>query len=182
VASFEQAGKIMTERQAEVFIHPPSPADADEFISAAQASKPGMLPWVDPADTPARFHAYLNRSAREDFACFLVRHGACGALVGFVNINNIVRGGFQSGYLGYAGFATHTGRGLMSAGVAAVVRTAFTDLGLHRLEANIQPDNHRSIALVRRLGFRREGLSPHYLMVDGQWRDHERWAILAEDG
>ena len=69
----------------------------------------------------------------------------------------------------------------MSAGVAAVVSTAFADLGLHRLEANIQPANARSIALVRRLGFRREGLSPHYLMVDGQWRDHERWAVLADE-
>lgn len=171
----------MTEPQSEVFVRPPSPADGGEFISAAQASRPGMLPWVDPADTPARFRAYLDRSARDDFACCLVRHSACGALVGFVNINNIVRGGFQSGYLGYAGFVTHTGRGLMSAGVATVVTAAFTDLGLHRLEANIQPANERSIALVRRLGFRREGLSPHYLMVDGQWRDHERWAVVADE-
>jgi [ribosomal protein S5]-alanine N-acetyltransferase len=164
-----------------VFISAPAAADAAEFIAAAQASKPSMLPWVDPADTAARFAAYLDRAARDEFACFLVRHSECGALVGFVNINNIVRGGFQSGYLGYAGFSTHAGRGLMSAGVAAVITTAFSDLGLHRLEANIQPANERSIALVRRLGFRREGLSPHYLLVDGEWRDHERWAVLADE-
>jgi ribosomal-protein-alanine N-acetyltransferase len=159
----------------------PTAADCDEFIAAAQASQDAILPWVDPPGSRERFAAYLDRSARDDFACFLVRHSECGGLIGFVNINNIVRGGFQSGYLGYAGFVTHRGQGLMSAGVAAVVRTAFADLGLHRLEANIQPANARSIALVRRLGFRREGLSPHYLMVDGQWRDHERWAVVADE-
>ena len=62
----------------------------------------------------------------------------------------------------------------------SIVSTAFADLGLHRLEANIQPDNARSLALVQRLGFSREGYSPQYLMVDGQWRDHERWAVRAE--
>jgi [ribosomal protein S5]-alanine N-acetyltransferase len=164
-----------------VSVSAPAPADCDEFIAAALASKAGMLPWVDPPDSPERYAAYLERSARVDFECFLVRHRDCGRLVGFVNINNIVRGGFQSGYLGYAGFATHAGKGLMSAGVAAVVGTAFGRLGLHRVEANIQPANARSITLVKRLGFRREGLSPHYLMVDGQWRDHERWAILADE-
>jgi len=164
-----------------VVLSTPAAADAEEFIAAAQASRSHLEPWVDPADTAARFAAYLDRAGREDFACFLVRHSECGALVGYVNINNIVRGGFQSGYLGYAGFATHAGRGLMSAGVAAVVTTAFTELGLHRLEANIQPANERSRALVRRLGFRREGLSPHYLLVDGEWRDHERWAVLADE-
>jgi len=167
--------------ESPVSLSTPAPADRDEFLEAARVSKPTVLPWVDPADTPERYAAYLDRAARDEFACFLIRHRDCGRLVGFVNINNIVRGGFQSGYLGYAGFATHAGKGLMSAGVAAVVSTAFTEIGLHRLEANIQPANERSLALVRRLGFRREGMSPHYLMVDGQWRDHERWAIVADE-
>jgi len=60
-----------------------------------------------------------------------------------------------------------------------VVRYAFTSLGLHRLEANIQPANRASLAVVERLSFRREGWSPAFLMVDGKWRDHERWAITA---
>jgi Acetyltransferase (GNAT) domain len=62
-----------------------------------------------------------------------------------------------------------------------VVRHAFGALGLHRLEANIQPANRRSIRLVRRAGFRREGFSRRYLKIFGRWRDHERWAITAED-
>jgi len=69
----------------------------------------------------------------------------------------------------------------MATGVRAVIDTAFHEVGLNRLEANIQPSNHRSIDLVRRLGFELEGFSRRYLWVDGAWRDHQRWALLAED-
>jgi [ribosomal protein S5]-alanine N-acetyltransferase len=163
-----------------VLISAPSPADAAEFTSAVRASD-SLQPWVDPPATAERFAAYLERAAQQDRASFLIRHAECGALVGFANISNIVRGALQSGFLGYGGFASHAGSGLMTEGVGAVVAAAFTDLGLHRLEANIQPQNSRSIALASRLGFRKEGFSPRYLMVDGAWRDHERWAVLADE-
>jgi ribosomal-protein-alanine N-acetyltransferase len=100
--------------------------------------------------------------------------------VGYVNISNIVRSDFQSGHLGFGAFASHAGQGFMTRGLAAVLGMAFGDLGLHRVEANIQPANRRSIGLVRRLGFEKEGVSPSYLMVGGEWRDHERWALRAE--
>ena len=165
----------------DIDLAPPSPADADEFIAAAVESAALHRPWLTAPDTPERFAAFLNRAAREDQASYLIRHRDCGGLVGYVNINNIVRGALRSGYLGYASFLSHARRGLMTAGLAAVVSDGFTTLGLHRLEANIQPDNAPSLNLVRRLGFRREGFSPRYLIIDGQWRDHERWTMLAED-
>lgn len=159
----------------------PSPADSDEFIAAAIDSAPLHGSFLSAPDTAERFTAFLNRAAREDQASYLIRHTACGRLVGYVNINNIVRGALRSGYLGYAAFRSHAGRGLMTAGLAAVVTDGFTSVGLHRLEANIQPDNARSLGLVRRLGFQREGFSPRYLLIDGEWRDHERWAMVADE-
>ena len=95
-------------------------------------------------------------------------------------MNNIVRGGFQSGCQGYGAFASHAGQGFMTRGLAAVLGIAVGDLGLHRVEANIQPENRRSVGLARRLGFEKEGVSPSYLMVGGQWRDRERWVLRAE--
>jgi [ribosomal protein S5]-alanine N-acetyltransferase len=159
----------------------PSADDADEFLEAVRASRWLHQPWTDPPDTPERFAAYLDRVAGDEFAGCLIRHAGCGKLAGYVNINNIVSGAFHSAYLGYSAFASHVGRGLMTTGVRAVIDMAFDDLGLHRLEANVQPDNQRSINLVRRLGFELEGFSRRYLWVDGAWRDHERWALRAED-
>jgi ribosomal-protein-alanine N-acetyltransferase len=98
-----------------------------------------------------------------------------------INVNEIVRGAFRSAYLGYYAFLPHVGHGYMSEALALALRWAFGALRLHRVEANIQLGNSASRALVRRLGFRREGFSPRYLKVAGRWRDHERWALLAED-
>jgi ribosomal-protein-alanine N-acetyltransferase len=165
----------------DVALSAPSATDANEFIEAVRASRSLHRPWIDPPDTTGRFGTYLERVAGEQHAAYLIRHSDCGKLVGYVNINNIVRGSFQSGYVGYAAFASHSGRGLMTKGLGAVLATAFGALGLHRVEANIQPTNDRSIRLVRRLGFEREGFSSRYLIVDGAWRDHERWAMLAEN-
>ena len=91
-----------------------------------------------------------------------------------------MRGNFHSAYLGYYAFAPHAGQGLMAEGLALVIRDAFRRLRLHRVEANIQPGNKASLRLVRRLGFRREGYSPRYLKIGGRWRDHERWALRAD--
>jgi len=165
----------------DVVLSRPSAADAEEFTGAVRASRSLHGPWLAPPDTPATFAAYLDRAARDDQASYLIRHRRCGGLVGFVNVNNIVRGALQSGYLGYGAFASHAGRGLMTAGLRAVLDSVFGELGLHRVEANIQPGNLPSIGLVRRLGFEREGFSRRYLKVGGDWRDHERWALLAED-
>jgi ribosomal-protein-alanine N-acetyltransferase len=165
----------------QVTVTAPTAADGDEFIAAARASRSLHHPWLAPPDTAAGYRAYLERAAQDDQAGFLIRHRACGGLVGAANVNSIVRGGFQSGYLGYGAFASHAGRGLMTEGLRAVLGVVFGELGLHRVEANIQPGNAASLALAGRLGFEKEGFSRRYLHIDGEWRDHERWALLAED-
>jgi [ribosomal protein S5]-alanine N-acetyltransferase len=164
----------------QIILASPSPDDAAEFIAAVEASRVLHRPWIDAPDTPQRYEAYLAHAALENHAAFLVRHASCNGIAGYVTVSNIVRGSFQSAYLGYGAFASHAGRGLMSEGIRAVIDVAFSELGLHRLEANIQPGNQRSLNLVQRLGFLREGFSPRYLRVDGAWRDHERWALRSE--
>jgi [ribosomal protein S5]-alanine N-acetyltransferase len=101
--------------------------------------------------------------------------------VGVFNLSEIVRGSFHSCYASYYAYAGHAGKGYMSEGLELLLRHVFRSLRLHRVEANIQPGNAASIALVRRAGFRLEGVSPRYLKVGGRWRDHERWAITRED-
>jgi ribosomal-protein-alanine N-acetyltransferase len=165
----------------EITLSRPSPKDAAAFVAAVQASRSLHRPWIDAPDTPQRYEAYLAHVARDDHAAFLMRHTTCNELAGYATISNIVRGGFQSAYLGYGAFASHAGRGLMTEGIRAVIDIAFGELGLHRLEANIQPGNQRSLQLVQRLGFAREGYSPRYLRIDGAWRDHERWALRSEE-
>ncbi len=163
-----------------VGIRRPSGRDADEFIAQVRASRDLHHPWLTAADTPELFTAYLRRCRRRDMHGFLIHDLAGGELRGFVNLSNVVAGVFRSGYVGYAAFASGAGQGYLSEGLALVVRYAFETLELHRLEANIQPDNAPSLRLAERVGFHHEGYSPRYLFIDGAWRDHERWAILAD--
>ena len=86
----------------------------------------------------------------------------------------------QGAFLGYAGVPGMQGQGYMREAMALVLDRAFGELGLHRIEANVQPGNEASLALVRGAGFEREGFSPRYLKIGGRWRDHERWAIRDE--
>ena len=165
----------------DVVLSAPSASDAAQFIDAVRASRSLHRPWLDLPDTSGRYAAYLDRADRDDQATAGAVPDQVVGLVGVANISNIVRGGLQSGYLGYGAFASHAGRGLMAEGLRAVLDAVFGKLRLHRVEANIQPGNARSIALVRRLGFEKEGYSRRYLLIDGDWRDHERWALLAED-
>ena len=102
-------------------------------------------------------------------------------ITGFFNLSQIVRRRLQSAYLGYAVGQPFAGQGYMRAGIELVLRHAFTGLQLHRIEANIQPGNANSLALARGAGFRREGSRRGNPKIGGRWRDHERWAILAEE-
>lgn len=165
----------------DVVVCPLSSSDASEFIEAVGKSRALHAGWVHAPDTQERFAAYLERSAQYDRAAFLIRHEPCGGLVGYANVNNIVRGAFQSAHLGYAAFTPHAGRGLMKKGLSQVLQRCFDELRLHRVEANVQPSNDRSLNLVNSLGFVKEGFSPRFLLVDGEWRDHERWAMRAEN-
>jgi [ribosomal protein S5]-alanine N-acetyltransferase len=163
-----------------VILRPVTSADQSEFLGLAAASASLHHPWMSLPATPQEFQAYLERYERVTEESLLVCVRDTGAIAGVANINSIIRGRFQNGSISYAAFAPTVGQGYMSEGLALVLRYAFQQLRLHRLEANIQPGNQASLKLVQRLGFRREGYSPGMLFIDGAWRDHERWAITSD--
>jgi len=151
------------------------------FLEGVRRSRELHRDYVSPPATPEAFAAYVKRFDADTHYGFAVLHSGGDEMVGSIAVNEVVRGKFWSGYLGYQAFAPMQGRGLMRQGLALVLDHAFGTLGLHRVEANIQPGNRSSIGLVARLGFRQEGFSPRYLEIDGEWRDHERWALLADE-
>jgi ribosomal-protein-alanine N-acetyltransferase len=165
---------------ARVHLQTPEPANAPEFLAAVSASRPLHRPWVSPPATNAAFRAHVARCGEDDFRSVLIRRNDDEALVGLANLSAIQRGNLQSAYLGFYAFVPYAGLGYMTEGLSLVLQLAFGDLSLHRVEANVQPANTASLALVERVGFQREGFSPRYLRVGGVWRDHERWAALAD--
>ncbi len=168
-------------RKSLVFLREPGPQDCEAFVAAVQRSRSLHQSWVSPPDNPQAFGVYLERLATDYHYGFLVIRRSDEQFVGLINLNNVIRGAFQSAFLGYYAFKPLAGQGLMGQGMRLVIRHAFAKLKLHRLEANVQPANLRSIGLLRKCGFHREGFSPRYLKVAGQWRDHERWAILCDE-
>lgn len=155
-------------------------ADASDLIAGNRASQEYHFPWVTSFTDQVGFDNSFARCLTGPNVSLVAREVASNKVVGVVNITEIVAGTFQSAYLGYYGMSNFSRTGLMSEALRAAICFAFGDLRLHRLEANIQPQNIASISLVRRLGFQKEGLSPRYLRIHGQWRDHERWALLAD--
>jgi ribosomal-protein-alanine N-acetyltransferase len=179
-------------RPAEIEPDPPPPgarvglrvlerSDREEFLALARESRQLHRPWTYPPERADQFDDLFARSRRDDFVCLLAVAVDGGEIAGVFTISQIVRGAFQSAYLGYYANARYAGQGMMREAMEQVLDHAFGPLALHRLEANIQPGNGPSIALARGAGFRLEGFSPRYLLIGGQWRDHERYAITVDE-
>jgi [ribosomal protein S5]-alanine N-acetyltransferase len=173
-----------------VELHPLRRRDAAEWSRLRVANEDWLSRW-EPSNglhwrarhTPAAYRAMrrvVARRARMGTSLpFALR--VEGRLAGQVTLDNIVRGALRSGYLGYWIDRSVAGRGMASLAVALVCDHAFNQVGLHRVEADIRPENLPSQRLVERLAFQREGLLRRYLDIDGDWRDHISYALLAED-
>lgn len=171
-------------------LHPLRRRDAVEWSRLRSANEDWLRPW-EPTSTqpwavrhsPAAYRVMrraLSRRARMGItAPFAIR--VEGRLAGQVTVDNVVRGALRSGWLGYWIDRGVAGRGMASLAVALVCDHAFGELGLHRLQADIRPENGPSQRLVERLGFTREGVLRRYLDIDGEWRDHLAYALLADD-
>lgn len=165
-----------------VTIREPRPEDAEPHRAAVLRSVEHLSPW-NPVDVDG-FHELLRRQG-PDLQTYLIVNDADGGIVGKCNVANIVRARFRNASLGYDSYLPYNGTGRMSEGMRLIVERCFSSypegLGLHRLEINVQPDNSRSLALAKRLGFRHEGFSPRMLYLNDAWRDHERFALTAEE-
>jgi [ribosomal protein S5]-alanine N-acetyltransferase len=165
-----------------VYIRPPRLEDERVFSEAVVRSADHLRPWnpVEPDGLPD-----LVRRQGPVLRSFLIFDREDDGLVGRVNIANIVRARFRNGSLGYDSYVPYAGTGRMTEGMRLIVERCFGEgpdgLGLHRLEINVQPENERSLAMAKRLGFRHEGFSPRMLYLGGSWRDHERFALTAEE-
>lgn len=160
-------------------IREPEAQDESQFLQVMLHSRALHEPWVKAPLTAEEFSAYLTRSQLPNQKSYIAF--AAEKIVGVFNLSEIVRGGFQNAYLGFYANIEKAGSGYMSKALKLVLQKAFSELGLHRVEANIQPENISSIHLVQSNGFRKEGFSPHYLKIGEKWCDHERWAITVED-
>jgi [ribosomal protein S5]-alanine N-acetyltransferase len=173
-----------------VELHPLRRRDADEWSRLRRANEDWLSPWEPSSPvpwsdrhTPATYRAMRRAVARR------ARLGTSvplavrveGRLAGQVTLDNIVRGAMRGGHLGYWIDRRVAGQGMASLAVALVCDHAFGAVGLHRVEADIRPENLPSRRLVERLGFRQEGLLRRFLDIDGDWRDHLAYALLAED-
>jgi ribosomal-protein-alanine N-acetyltransferase len=164
-----------------VYLREPTQRDQVEMVALNRASRTLHRGWVIPPTDAKAFAEWMRRCRQPNVQCLLVCRVEDGAIVGVFILSQIIRRLFQSAYLGYYAQDPYAGRGYMAEGMQLVLRHTFTTMKLHRVEANIQPENAASIALVKRSGFRLEGFSPRYLKVAGRWRDHQRWAMTIDD-
>ncbi|MBT2186587.1 GNAT family N-acetyltransferase [Sphingobium nicotianae] len=153
--------------------------DAADLIQANIESRAMHEPWAKPFMNMDGFDRWFESASNESEVA-LVARTEDGEIVGVLRFSQIFLKDFRSAYLSYYGAIRTSGQRLMTQALVQTLAFARNEIGLHRIEANIQPDNARSIALVRRAGFQREGFSPRYLRINGEWRDHERWAVLLD--
>jgi ribosomal-protein-alanine N-acetyltransferase len=168
-------------RGRRVHIRHPRAGDRDAFLAAVDRSRRLHRPWTHPPADAQAFRSFVRGADTTTTQRFLVCANRDGELVGVANLSQIFHGPFRNAYLGYYAFSPHDGQGLMKEGLQLAIRHAFTALGLHRIQANVQPENERSIGLLRSLGFSEEGYARRYLKIGGRWRDHLLFALLADD-
>jgi len=172
-----------------VYMRPPFMSDWSAWAQLRAESREFLKPWEptwpDDALSQGAFRRRLRHHAREareaSAYAFLIFRRADNLLLGGVTLSNVRRGVTQSCSVGYWLGKPFTRRGHMTDALGAIVRHVFDDLALHRLEAACLPANEPSQQVLRSVGFAREGYARQYLCIDGAWRDHLLFGILASD-
>ena len=159
-AALSQARQV-TEfyRRNRAFLQAFEPARSEEFFSLAYQES-ALQKEIAAAQAGTGYRFYIKRLDLP------------GEIIGTIALSNVVMGAFCSAYLGYKLDEAQQGRGYMTAAVGMVVRHAFEELRLHRIEANVMPRNRASLRVLEKNGFENEGLSRAYLKINGVWEDH----------
>ena len=163
-----------------LFIREPQLNDEQSFLNTMLRSARLHAPWIKSPSTSDEFKEYIHKYQQPNNKSY-VAINELDHIVGVFNLSEIVRGFFQNAYLGFYACYDYAGKGFMSAALKLVLDKVFQELQLHRVEANIQPNNTKSIKFINNNGFREEGYSPHYLKINNIWCDHVRLAITYED-
>jgi [ribosomal protein S5]-alanine N-acetyltransferase len=168
----------------------PEAADVPRIIDYYRENLEYLRPY-SPAFEPGMFdeaawHEQIGQRRRElsygeSLRAFIFARDGANTILGNINLTQVFRGAFQSSVLGYNLAEAAQGHGYMTEAVLGVVGFAFGQWGLHRVAANYMPRNERSAAVLKRCGFRVEGLAPAYLLINGRWEDHVLTAITNED-
>jgi len=170
-------------------LRPPVAADHAEWVAVRRRSQDFLAPW-EPKWAPDEFERSAWRQRlrryREEMADgtsmpLLIFEKSTGRLAGGITLGNIRHGVAQSAQIGYWMGVDHAGKGYMHEAVLMVIRVGFETLRLHRIEAACIPGNQRSIRVLEKAGFRREGLLRSYLRINGAWQDHLLYALIAGD-
>lgn len=167
----------------------PVSGDFREWAALRADSRRFLEPWeprwapdeLDWASWRQRLNRYREESTQGSAAAFFIFENVSGQLVGGITIGNIRYGVAQTGQIGYWVGERHAGKGFMLDALRLVARHAFQTLRLHRIEAACIPDNSRSIRVLEKAGFQREGLLRSYLRINGIWHDHYLYALIADD-
>lgn len=172
-----------------IYLRGPSIADFEAWATLRAISRDHLQPWEPrwaedalTRDGYRRRLAWFERLRRQDLgAAWFIYLRRNDSLLGGITLSNLRRGASQCGELGYWIGQPHAGKGYMTEALALVVAYSFGPMKLHRLEAACVPENEASQRVLRRAGFRAEGVLREYLKIDGVWRDHQLYARLATD-
>lgn len=187
IIPFGRSGPVIVGKK--VMLRMPRSRDHAQWAALRSQSRAFLEPW-EPRWTPdelslAAWRQRLKRY-RTDYAtgaglAFFIFDNASGRLAGGINISHIRRGVSQSGSVGYWMGETYAGKGLMGEALGLTIHHCFNVLRLHRLEAACIPENERSMRVLEKAGFRREGLLHAYLKINGTWQDHFLYGLVADD-
>jgi ribosomal-protein-alanine N-acetyltransferase len=166
---------------ARIVARPLTAGDEPAFVVLAVESFEFHRKWIKLPAEPNEFKRYLSKFDGENAFFFVICDAYSDSIVGFVSLSGIECEPYYRGRLGYGIFERYARMGYISAGLEQVIGFAFENLKLHRLEADIQPANIPSKRLVEKIGFTCEGVSRGFIRVNGEWMDHERWALTPDD-